>query len=182
MKILATAVLTFVALGAAACGDQTPERAERPGSRAATSRAPEAEQELPPTPLVAEVATRDLGTLGISDGTVETTFRVSNGTAEPVQLVAVFTSCMCTEAVLEFQDGTTAGPFGMPGHELPVTLARTLAAGEAFDVRATFDPMAHGPDAVGPVKRAIALRSGNGGMLQLDFTVNVVQQVADGSR
>lgn len=183
MKTYAIGVIASLALGAAAC---TGPEAERPvearslgtATQSALPAPPGPEQELPSSPLAAEVATRDLGTVGITDGLVEIAFRVSNRTDEPVQLAAVYTSCMCTEATLEFEDGTTAGPFGMPGHELPVTLDRTLAAGEAFDVRATFDPMAHGPDAVGPMKRAIALHSGNGSMLQLDFTVNVVKHVA----
>jgi hypothetical protein len=183
MKTYAIAVIVALAFGAAAaCTGQEAERPVEARSLGATTQAASpaplaAEQELPPTPLAAEVATRDLGTVGITDGLVQIAFRVSNRADEPVQLAAAYTSCMCTEATLEFEDGTTAGPFGMPGHELPITLDRTLAAGEAFDVRATFDPMAHGPDAVGPMKRAIALHSGNGSMLQLDFTVNVVKQV-----
>lgn len=186
MRICATTVLTLLALSAGTSGGQEPERPTQArsltatGQAAASRAAPVGQQALPPTPLEAEVATVDLGTVGIMDGLAETAFRVRNGADEPVQLAAVYTSCMCTEVTLEFEDGTTAGPFGMPGHDLPVRLERTLAAGEAFDVHTTFDPMAHGPDAVGPMKRAIAVHSGNGSMLQLDFTVNVVKEVPAG--
>lgn len=189
-RALSKVLLTVSAVGVAACGAAEPERpadarslvppveatpAPESPARSAEARA-SAEAELPPTPLVAEVTTRDLGTVGIGDGLVKTVFHVTNGADEATGLAAAYTSCMCTEATLEFQDGTRAGPFGMPGHELPVTLERTLGPGEGFDVSVTFDPMAHGPDAVGPVHRAIALHSDNGGMLQLDFTVNVVKE------
>ena len=166
-------LLAIVALSA--CGGES----EAAPARTSLAEPTPAAQELPPTPLAAEVATRDLGTVGITGGLVETTFDVTNSAATPTQLAAAYTSCMCTEVTLEFQDGSTAGPFGMPGHELPVTLTRTLEPGETFTARATFDPLAHGPDAVGPVQRAIALHSGNGGMLQLDFFVNVVKEVSE---
>lgn len=171
-----TTMIGVAAVGLAACTASEPERPAEAQSLAPEAR--QAKRELPPTPLMAEEATRDLGAIGIGDGLVETDFRVTNGADSPTGLVAVYTSCMCTEVTLEFEDGTTAGPFGMPGHELPVTLQRMLAPGEGFDVRATFDPMAHGPDAVGPVQRAIALHSDNGGMLQLDFAVNVVKEAS----
>lgn len=167
-------LLVLTALGLAACGAEQPEQRER------VSLSDPSAQEPPPTPLEAQVAKRDLGTVAIADGLVETTFRVTNRADEPTGLAAVYTSCMCTEVTLEFQDGSVEGPFGMPGHELPVTLERTLTPGETFTVRATFDPMAHGPDAVGPVQRAIAVHSDNGGMLRLDFTADVVEAVASG--
>lgn len=179
MKRIALLSLVTVTTGAlAACGAGETEAAET-AQRTSLSNPPPVEQELPPTPLEAEVASLDLGTVGIADGLVETEFLVTNSADEPTELAAAYTSCMCTEVTLEFQDGSVAGPFGMPGHELPVTLTRTLAPGETFTARATFDPMAHGPDAVGPVQRAIALHSGNGGMLQLDFLVNVVKEVSE---
>ncbi|MGK7312503.1 MAG: hypothetical protein ACN0LA_09710 [Candidatus Longimicrobiales bacterium M2_2A_002] len=177
-RIALLTLVTLTTVAVAACGTGERETAET-AQRTSLSDPPPVEQELPPTPLEAEVASRDLGTVGIADGLVETAFSVTNSADEPTELAAAYTSCMCTEVTLEFQDGSVAGPFGMPGHELPVTLTRTLAPGETFTARATFDPMAHGPDAVGPVQRAIALHSGNGGMLQLDFFVNVVKEVSE---
>ncbi len=174
MRALTGGVAVLAAAALAACGGES----EAAPSRTSLADPPPVEQELPPTSLTAEVASLDLGTVGIADGLVETEFQVTNSADTPAELAAAYTSCMCTEVTLEFQDGTTAGPFGMPGHELPVTLTRTLEPGETFTARATFDPMAHGPDAVGPVQRAIALHSGNGGMLQLDFFVNVVKDVS----
>ncbi len=179
MKRIALLSLVMVTTAAlAACGAGETEAVET-AQRTSLSNLPPVEQELPPTPLEAEVASRDLGTVGIGDGLVETEFLVTNSAHEPTKIAAAYTSCMCTEVTLEFQDGSVEGPFGMPGHELPVTLTRTLAPGETFTARATFDPMAHGPDAVGPVQRAIALHSDNGGMLQLDFSVNVVKEVSE---
>lgn len=164
----------LTAVGLAACGA---EQAEAPAQRTSLSNPAPVAQELPPTPLKAEVTSRDLGTVGIFDGLVGTEFRVTNSADEPTWLAAAYTSCMCTEVILEFADGSVEGPFGMPGHELPVRLERAVGPGETFTARATFDPLAHGPDAVGPTQRAIALHSDNGGMLQLDFTINVVKEV-----
>lgn len=175
MRSRSLPVSSLLALvGVLACAGQGSERSQ---SAQAGPAAANTEQQLPPTPLEADITRRDLGRIGIRDGVVETVFRVRNGASQPVHLAAIYTSCMCTTATLQFKDGTSAGPFGMPGHDLPTTVDRTLAPGESFEVHASFDPMAHGPDAVGPVRRGIAIHSDNGSMLELDFTADVVKQL-----
>lgn len=169
-----TPVLLAAVVGlAAACGGS-----DASSTASASQAQAQAAVELPPTPLEAAVTSKDLGTVGINDGLVHTTYEVTNTATTPVRIIAAYTSCMCTTATIEFKDGSSEGPFGMPGHDGPTTLDHELAPGETFQVRATFDPLAHGPDAVGPVQRAIAIHSDNGGMLELDFNLNVVKDIA----
>jgi len=125
--------------------------------------------------LIAEPLTRDLGDVPIGGGKVQTSFMVRNDSDEAVRLVSVYTSCMCTTAVLAFEDGPKEGPFGMPGHDLPTSLDRSLGAGQTMEVEVTFDPAAHGPDAVGPVTRGIAIHLDDGEVLILQFNANVVR-------
>lgn len=166
------ALLSALALGA--CGAEQARATD--AQRADQAPTATVTREAPPSPLAAAVPSRDLGTVEITGGLIRTEFAVTNAGDTPTGLTAAYTSCMCTEVTLQFEDGTRRGPFGMPGHDLPVTLERPLAPGESFTVLAAFDPMAHGPEAVGPVRRGIALHTENGGMLRLDFAVNVVKE------
>lgn len=169
----------LTAFGLAACGAEEEQTQAQAASQAGERT--RVQQQRAPSPLEAEVRTRSLGEVAIKGGLVETEFVIENADDAPATLAAAYTSCMCTEVTLEFGDGTRMGPFGMPGHDLRVTLERTLEPGERFAARATFDPMAHGPDAVGPVERVIALHTDNGGVLQLGFTANVVKEDQDRS-
>ncbi len=55
-------------------------------------------------------------------------------------------------------------------------LSLTVPAGEEMELTATFDPNAHGPDAVGPVNRIIYIQSNaSKEPLKLTFTANVVR-------
>lgn len=161
----------LAAVGVAACGGEGEAASAHPAPAPAEAPSPQP----PPTPLEAETVIRDLGTVGIGDGLVETEFVFRNAADAPADLEAAYTSCMCTEVTLAFEDGSTMGPFGMPGHDLPVTLERTLEPGEEVTAQVVFDPMAHGPEAVGRVQRAIALHTADGALLRLDFTINVVK-------
>lgn len=167
------AVAGLLAVLAAACGHKETEAVDGAGGGAADAW--EATAEAAPLYLVADRTVHEFGDVPIDGGVVETVYNVRNDAAEEVRLAAVYSSCMCTTAVLEFADGTSAGPFGMPGHELPTTIERTLAAGEQFRVRVQFDPAAHGPEGVGPTRRAVAIHTANGAMLQLDLTANVIE-------
>ncbi len=127
------------------------------------------------TALHADRTRYDFGRIRVLGGDVETVFQVSNGSPNPVNLVSVYTSCGCTTAVLEFEDGSQQGPFGMPGHQLPTHLKRSLRPGESVLIRVVFDPAAHGLEALGPVVRAITLQTQNGGELQLAIAAQVVR-------
>jgi hypothetical protein len=125
-------------------------------------------------PLQSDRLRHDFGEIPIDGGVVETVFQVEND-GEETQLVAVYTSCGCTSAVLEFGDGSTAGPFGMPGHGDPLEIDRTLAPGESFQVKLAFDPAAHGPQGLGNVMRVVSLHTRGGATAELTITANVVR-------
>lgn len=130
-------------------------------------------EQAAPLRLEADHLSHDFGDVPIDAGEVSADFRIRNASAEPVQLAAVYSSCMCTTAVLEF-DGWRSGPFGMPGHDLPNAVDREVAPGGQFTMRVTFDPAAHGPEGVGPTRRQVALHTVNGGFMHLELTANVV--------
>lgn len=122
--------------------------------------------------LVAETAGYDFGPLPLRSGLAQTSYFVRNTGAEPLVVNDVWTSCMCTTAVI--RKGTeTWGPFGMPGHGLRRGINLSLAPGEDAEVAVVFDPAAHGPAGVGPVTRSIFLSSTAGDPLELAFTATV---------
>lgn len=131
---------------------------------------------IPASPLDADRVRHVFGHVPIDGGIVETTFTLTNSSSEPTRIVATYTSCRCTTATLTFADGHSEGPFGMPGHDLPTTLDRQVAAGGKVRVTVRFDPAAHGSDATGPVERTIAVHTGDGASTALAFTANVVKR------
>lgn len=122
--------------------------------------------------LVAEAATYDFGAVPLSGGLVRTAYAVRNTGAEPLTINDVWTSCMCTTAIMR-RGGEIWGPFGMPGHGPRRGVSLTLAPGEETEVEVVFDPAAHGPAGVGPVMRAVFLDSTAGDPLELAFTATV---------
>ncbi len=169
IKLMAVSLL----LGALACGGR-----EDSGSVAQTPPRSllELERQQAESPLKAVGRQYDFGSIPIDGGNVETVFQVSNKGSAPVRLVAVYTSCGCTTAVLEFANGGEAGPFGMPGHKSVETeLDRTLAAGEDLAVRVNFDPAAHGPGGLGNVTRVVTLHTADGETTELTITASVVR-------
>ncbi|MFQ6046301.1 MAG: DUF1573 domain-containing protein [Gemmatimonadales bacterium] len=125
--------------------------------------------------LVAEPAEHDFGRVPLSGGNVTTRFVVTNRGKRAIRLRDVYTSCGCTTAELEFSDGTVAGPFGMPGHDLPVRYDRELEPGERVEVLVRFDPAAHGPQGVGRVTRAVVLKPVGAPPTEFVFTATVIQ-------
>lgn len=168
---VAVVLVGAVVIGALRDGDG----AGRSGITAATSSAATAAPALPSV-LEADHALHEFGDIPIDGGTLESSFVVRNTDAEPARIIATYTSCMCTTVTLTFPDGNTEGPFGMQGHELPVTLDRVLAAGEALTMRVRFDPLAHGPEATGPVQRAVAVHTDDDAALVVRLTANVVSE------
>jgi len=143
---------------------------EAPVQEEASQEAGEAQREL-----VADRTLHVFGDVPIAGGNVQTRFTVENKSSEALQLVELYTSCMCTTVTLEFADGPAEGPFGMPGHDFLTTLDRELAPGEKVGLTVTFDPGAHGPDAVGPVTRQVLVGTSGGSQLILTLTANVVR-------
>ena len=66
---------------------------------------------------------------------------------------------MCTKAQLILADGTLTGFNGMKGHggQNDFYVGKIIKAGETVKVKTVFDPNAHGPQGVGPIKRNIIL-------------------------
>lgn len=100
----------------------------------------------------------DFGTIKMRDGKVSRVFTVRNDSAEQMTIQSVYTSCMCTEALVTDALGKEHGPFGMPGHTSPRTKIE-VGAGESVSVKAIFDPAAHGPSGVGLAERSIYLET-----------------------
>jgi hypothetical protein len=158
-----------------ACGGRQDEEASTVAQAAAPRSLVDLQKQEAESPLQADQHLYEFGDVPIGGGKVSTAFQVSNAGASPVRLVSVYTSCGCTTAEIEFVDGSKAGPFGMPGHELPTDIDRTVSAGENFTVRVFFDPAAHGPEGLGKVMRAVTLHTEDGTGIRLAIMANVVQ-------
>lgn len=163
-------------LGAAGCVGNEDKSSAASAQSAEPRSLLELEKQRAESPLQAERRQYDFGAIPIDGGNVETVFHVSNTRPAPLKLVAVYTSCGCTTAMLEFADRSQAGPFGMPGHgSLQTDIDRTVEAGEDFTVRVIFDPAAHGPNGLGKVTRVVTLHTADGGTAELAITADVVR-------
>lgn len=100
----------------------------------------------------------DFGSVRMADGKVTHRFPFKNETDKPLSLARLYTSCMCTEALIEIE-GEKTGPFGMPGHGFIPALGKTLASGEEVVIEVVFDPAAHGPAGIGRIERAVTLET-----------------------
>lgn len=101
----------------------------------------------------------NFGTVSMSKGNVNHTFKMRNAGNKPVKISGVYTSCMCTEASLVAAGGKKFGPFGMKGHGGNNYANVTIMPGEEMTVETTVDPTAHGPQGTGPAKKAIYIET-----------------------
>jgi len=100
----------------------------------------------------------DLGTISMAAGNVSFRYLIKNTGAAPLTINRIFTSCMCTSAMLV--TGTQRkGPFGMPGHGPSTAVRAPLAPGELATVEVVFDPAAHGPSGLGRIERSVTVQS-----------------------
>lgn len=101
----------------------------------------------------------NLGDIPIKGGKVATKFSFQNTGKGNLTILKGQTSCMCTVANISKVGSSISPTITMPmgqgssGTRLDIT----LAPGETAELIAVFDPMAHGPDAVGPIKRDVIL-------------------------
>lgn len=125
-------------------------------------------------PNVLEVSERlhDFGTISMKNGKVTSVFTVKNQDIEPRILTKLYTSCMCTSALLKLS-GSTEGPFGMPGHGALKTFRQQLPAGGEANIEVIFDPNAHGPAGVGVIERDITLEDSRGVVATMRIKANV---------
>lgn len=110
----------------------------------------------------------DFGDIDIFGGKVSTTYTLKNEGTKDVDILSAVTSCMCTE-------GEIGGlVFGM--HESSGKTIVIPAGGEKI-LTATFNPLAHGPDGVGKVKRELFLKTNSTitPEIKVTFSANVVK-------
>ncbi|MBI2618087.1 DUF1573 domain-containing protein [Candidatus Kaiserbacteria bacterium] len=92
----------------------------------------------------------DFGTIDIYNGTVTTTFLITNEGEEDVTIIGGTTTCGCTSAEIDNV------PFGM--HE-PMKRDVVILAGETKNLTVIYDPLAHGPSGVGLAERTVFLKT-----------------------
>lgn len=109
----------------------------------------------------------DFGTISMADGDVFYSYFLKNGGDKPVMITKIWTSCMCTKAVLKTSSGEEKGEFGMhssggPDFEVP--------PGKTVEIEAVYDPNAHGPSGVGPIVRSIYIETNSSIAPKLELT------------
>ena len=117
----------------------------------------------------------NLGSIPINGGNVTHEFTIRNDGEESVIIEKVYTSCMCTSALITDESGKKHGAFGMPGHGGPSDTNIEVGPGEFVTVMAIYDPAAHGPSGIGFVDRSIYLEtnSAKSPKLELSFQATV---------
>ncbi len=126
------------------------------------------------TLLVASSYRLELGDVRRSDGVVDIIFVVRNRSQQPVTLLRVITSCMCTEATLQFEDGETLGPFGMRVLGSSARTMRVVAPGEPFLVRVLWNPQVHTRFKPGEVIREVRIESDRSALIRFLIRANVI--------
>lgn len=111
--------------------------------------------------LVISELNHDWGDIDIEGGNVSHRFTFKNDSSESLYLKGAQTSCMCTTAVYELSDDSISPKYGM--HNNPTHWSGEVKPGEDFEVNVVFDPMAHGPDATGPIQRSVQLLTSDPG-------------------
>ena len=122
----------------------------------------------------------DFGNISMAAGKVSRQFKIKNTGSEAVVINKMYTSCMCTTALLMM--GNTAsssgelkqfGPFGMPGHGAIPSIDQQIGSNEEATVEVTFDPAAHGPAGVGRIQRTVTIENDAGSPIELSFSARV---------
>ena len=112
--------------------------------------------------------TYDFGQIDILAGKVSTFFTLKNEGTENVTIASAFTSCMCTEGEI---DGFTFGMNKLTGADI------VIPAGGEKTLKATYDPLAHGPNGVGKIKRELTLETNSSVTPEIEvfFTADVIK-------
>jgi hypothetical protein len=90
----------------------------------------------------------DFGDIDIFGGKVTTIYTLKNEGIEDVKIILAVTSCMCTEGEI---GGMKFGMHSVTGGSV------VIPAGGEETLTATFDPLAHGPESTGKIKRELTL-------------------------
>jgi len=100
--------------------------------------------------IIAENASYDFGDIDIFGGKVRTAYTLKNEGLEDITILSGITSCMCTEGEI---DDLRFGMHESSGKTI------TIPAGGEKTLTAVFDPLAHGPDGTGKIKRELLLKT-----------------------
>ena len=113
------------------------------------------------------------GDIDIMGGKVEKTFEIKNSGDGDLEIANIVTSCMCTEAQVEILEEKSP-VFGMHTRS---SWKGVIKSGEVAKIRVVFDPLFHGPEAVGPITRIVAIDTNdkNNKKLELRLSGNVVK-------
>ena len=118
--------------------------------------------------------TFDWGDIDINGGNAERVFEFKSAGTGDLQVSGFKTSCACTEALVIING--VAGPvFGM---HTSSPWVGTLKPGDAASVRVVFNPLFHGPQALGPVTRYITFSTNDPNNKSVEYTLtgNVVER------
>ena len=118
--------------------------------------------------IVLEPGKYDLGDVPYGGGIVQRDFILKNQGEVKLEINSVETTCGCTEARLIYE-GDSSAKFGMhPNNE---TWSKTISPGEKATLRVFYDPAAHGPEGIGPFRRAIWIESSDPGQEKSEITI-----------
>lgn len=122
----------------------------------------------------AEEKAFDWGEININGGDVTREFKITNQGTGVLGFTNVWASCACTTAEITI-DGKTSPTFGM--HTKSTWVGR-IDPGETATLKVIFDPLFHGPDAVGPIERFITAETNDPSnpVLEFKLTGNVVKK------
>lgn len=111
----------------------------------------------------------DFGDIDIFGGKVKTTYTLKNEGSEDVSILSAVTSCICTEGKIDDLE------FGM--HESSGKVVIIPAGGEKI-LTATYDPLAHGPNSVGKIKRELYLKTNSTitPNIKVSFIANIIKE------
>lgn len=118
--------------------------------------------------IVIENDAYDFGDIDIFGGKVSAEYTLVNEGGEDVLITKATTSCGCTEG--EIGDESFGMHFGMNNEVV-------IPANSSVVMTGIYDPLAHGPDAVGPVTRMLMLQTNSTitPTLEVRLTANVIK-------
>lgn len=118
--------------------------------------------------IVLEPGKYDLGDVPYGGGIVQRDFTLKNQGEVKLEINSVETSCGCTEARLIYDEDRSA-KFGMhPNNE---TWSETISPDEKATLRVFYDPAAHGPEGIGPFRRAVWIESSDPDQEKSEVTI-----------
>jgi len=119
----------------------------------------------------------EIGDVSMADGDHIKEIAVENLSEAPVTITSMSTSCMCTSVQLVHENGEKSRVKGMPGHGEPSRMSEVIEPGERAILKVIYDPNAHGPNATGPIRRTITIKTDSQAQseVKLSFSGNVVK-------